>query len=192
MNAFREIAREIKAFLNTPHDPVGVRILEGAERTDPPATPQRFCILERENLTGAEHAFHFGDLECPGAALALGMTQPQYVEVEPRIHRPVVAARVGPLEEADVVLFTVTPRQAMILAILTGGIEAHCKGEHAVCGEVIARVYESGRPHLSLLCQGVRVLCGFRDDELVVGIPWDLFLNLPEEMARRASVRVTP
>jgi len=30
----------------------------------------------------------------------------------------------------------------MILSILTGGIEAHCKGEHAVCGEVIARVYE--------------------------------------------------
>jgi uncharacterized protein (DUF169 family) len=191
VNAFREIAGEIKHFLNTPHNPVGVQILEGAKRDNSPATPQRFCILEREDLTGAEHVFHFGDLECPGAALALGMTQPQYVEVEPRIHRPVVAARVGPLKEADVVLFTVTPRQAMILAILTGGIEAHCKGEHAICGEVIARVYESGRPHLSLLCQGVRELCGFQDDELVVGIPWDLFLTLPGEISRRASVRAT-
>lgn len=192
MSAFRKIAREIKHFLNTPHDPVGVQILEGAERSDPPAPPQRFCILEREDLEGAEHTFRFGDLECPGAALALGITQPQYVEVEPRIHRLVSAVRVGPLEEADVVLFTVTPRQAMILAILTGGIEAHCKGEHAVCGEVIARVYESGRPHMSLLCQGVRVLCGFRDDELVVGIPWDLFLTLPGEISRRTSVRATP
>lgn len=192
MSAFQEIAREIKCFLDTSHDPVGVQILEGTERTGVPAAPRRFCILEREDLAGAEYTFYFGDLECPGAALALGMTQPHHVEVEPRIHRPVVAVRVGPLEEAEVVLFTVTPRQAMILSILTGGIEAHCKGEHAVCGEVIAWVYESGRPHLSLLCQGVRVLCGFQDDELVVGIPWDLFLTLPGEMARRASVRAAP
>lgn len=192
MNTFQKIAWDIKRFLNTPHDPVGVRILEGSEQIDSPAAPQRFCILEREDLEGAEHTFHFWDLECPGAALALGMTQPQYIEVEPRIHRPVAAIRLGSLEKADVVLFTVTPRQAMVLAILTGGIEAHCRGEHAICGEVIARVYESGRPHMSLLCQGVRVLCGFQDDELVVGIPWNLFLNLPEEMARRVSIHATP
>lgn len=192
MNAFQEIAREIKRFIDTSHNPVGVQILEGAEHVDPSTAPQRFCILEREDLAGAKHVFHFGDLECPGAALALGMTQPQYVEVDPRIHHPVVAVRVGPLEEADVVLFTVTPRQAMILAILMGGIEAHCKGEHAVCGEVIARVYESGQPHMSLLCQGMRALCGFQDDELVIGIPRDLFLALLGEMARRASIHATP
>ena len=41
------------------------------------------------------------------------------------------------------VLFIITPR---VLAILVGGIEACCQGEHAVCGEVIAGVYEFGRP----------------------------------------------
>ena len=102
VSAFQEIAREIKCFLDTSHDPVGVQILEGTERAGVPAAPRRFCILEREDLAGAEYTF------------------------------------------------------------------------------------------LSLLCQGVRVLCGFQDDELVVGIPWDLFLTLPGEMARRASVRATP
>ena len=189
MSAFQEIAGEIKEFLNMSHDPVGVRILEEPQGSDPPTTPHRFCILEREDLAGAEHTFGFGDLECAGAVLALGMTEPRYVEVKPRIHRSVAAVQVGPLEGADVILFTVTPRQAMVLAVLTGGIEAHCKGEHAVCGEVIARVHETGRPHLSLLCQGVRELCGFRDDELVVGIPWERFLALRAEMARRPSLR---
>ena len=143
---------------------------------------------KRKNALGSKLV---GYSAAAGAALAMGMTRPQYVEVEPRIHRPVTAVRVGSLEEADVVLFAVTPRQAMILAILTGGIDAHCKGEHAVCGEVIARVYESGRPHMSLLCQGVRALCGFRDDELVVGIPRGVFLTLPRQMVLRTSVRPT-
>ncbi|MGD1996276.1 MAG: DUF169 domain-containing protein [Anaerolineae bacterium] len=189
MSTFQEIAEEVREFLDMPHDPVGVAILEGAQRDDPPTSHHRFCILEREDLAGAEHTFRFGDLECPGGALALGMTPPRYVEVEPRIHRSVAAVRVGPLEEADVVLFTITPRQAMVLALLVGGIEGHCTGGHAICGEVIARIHETDRPHLSLLCPGVRELCGFQDEELVVGIPWRCFTTLPHAMARRPFLR---
>jgi uncharacterized protein (DUF169 family) len=167
-----------------------VQILQGARDADASGEPHRFCILELEDLVGARHTFTYGDLECPGADLALGMVDACYVEVEPRIHRSVAAVRVGAREELDVVLFTVTPRQAMVLALLTGGIEAHCTGTHAVCGEVIARVYETGRPHLSLLCRGMRELDGFRDNELVVGIPRKQFLALPDAMARHASVRI--
>ena len=52
VSAFQEIAREIKCFLDTSHDPVGVQILEGTERAGVPAAPRRFCILEREDLAG--------------------------------------------------------------------------------------------------------------------------------------------
>jgi uncharacterized protein (DUF169 family) len=78
----------------------------------------------------------------------------------------------------------------MALAVLTGGIEARCTGTHAVCGEVIARVHETGRPHLSLLCAGMRELCGFADEELVVGVSREHFLALPEAMARHDGLRV--
>jgi uncharacterized protein (DUF169 family) len=192
MTTGQEIAREIRSFLGMSHLPVGVKIVRGSETKDPPAEPHRFCILEREDLTGVAHTFRFGDLECPGADLALGMTEPAYVDVEPRIHRSVAAVRIGPPEEADLVLFTATPRQAMVLAVLTGGVEAHCSGTHAVCGEVVAQVYETGRPHLSLLCQGVRDLCRFQDEELVVGVPWRHFSALSDEMARRPTLRSSP
>ncbi|HDQ73914.1 MAG TPA: hypothetical protein ENN19_17725 [Chloroflexi bacterium] len=36
------------------------------------------------------------------------------------------------------------------------------------------------------------MLCRFQDDELVVGMPWDLFLALSAEMARRDAIRIAP
>lgn len=190
MSSAQGIAGEIQAFLDLAHRPVGVQIEEGRRLATPVDGPQRFCILEQEDLNSGSRTFRFGEIECPGASLALGMVEPVYVDVEPRIHSSVRSVRVGPVEGADQVVFTVTARQAMALAVLIGGIEAHCTGTHAVCGEVIARVYETGRPHLSLLCQGMRDLCGFRDQELVVGVRWDDFGALPRAMARHRSVRV--
>jgi uncharacterized protein (DUF169 family) len=183
------IAEEVAEFLGLAQRPVGVHIVEGARRAEPSHAPRRFCILEREDLEGGARTFRYGDVECPGASLALGLVKPVYVDVEPRIHTGVSAVCVGPVTGADQVLFTVTPRQAMALTVLTGGIEAECTGTHAVCGEVIARVYETGRPHLSLLCAGMRELCGFRDEELVVGVSREDFLALPDAMERHKGLR---
>lgn len=188
MSTPQHIAHEIRSLLSLAHRPVGIQIQEGPLIAEPSPAPLRFCILERQDLDGGTHRLRLGDIECPGAALALGMVEPAYVDVEPRIRTPVSSVLVGPIEGADQVLFTVTPRQAMTLAVLTGGIEARCTGTHAVCGEVIARVHETGRPHLSLLCSGMRELCGFGDDELVVGMPWKTFLALPQAMTRHASL----
>ncbi len=188
MNTAERIAGDVARFLDLAHRPVGIRIEEGARRTRPPSTPLRFCILEREDLHSGSREFVSGDIECPGASLALGMVEPVRVDVQPRIQVSVSSVRVGPVEGADQVLFTVTPSQAMVLAVLIGGIEAHCTATHAVCGEVVARVHETGRPHLSLLCPGMRELCGFRDDELVVGIAHDDLVALPAAMAHHASL----
>lgn len=190
MSTAQGIAREIGAFLDLAHRPVGIQIEEGRRLTTPAPRPNRFCILEQEDLSSGSRTFRLGDIECPGASLALGMVEPVYVDVEPRIHTGVRGIRLGPVEGANQVLFTVTARQAMALAVLTGGIEAHCTGTHAVCGEVIARVYETGRPHLSLLCQGMRDLCGFGDDQLVVGMSWGDFAALPRAMGRHRSLGV--
>jgi uncharacterized protein (DUF169 family) len=189
MSTAERIAREVQDFLGLSHRPVGIHIEEGLRRTEPSSLPRRFCILEREDLSGGARAFCLGDVECPGAGLALGLVEPAYAGVEPRIHAGVSSVRVGPVDGADQILFTVTPRQAMALAVLTGGIEGRCTGSHAVCGEVIACVHETGQPHLSLLCLGMRELCGFRDEELVVGVSREDFLALPDAMARHASLR---
>lgn len=192
MSRQERIAEEVAHFLGLEQRPVGVHIEEGPRRTEPAGTPRRFCILEQEDLEcGARGArtFQYGDIECPGASLALGLVEPVSVDVEPRIHTSVSVVSVGPVTGADQMLFTVTPHQAMALAVLTGGIEARCTGTDAVCSEVIARVYETGRPHLSLLCLGLRELCGFREEELVVGMSRVDFLALPEAMARHDGLR---
>lgn len=189
MSTAERIAREVQEFLDLSHRPVGIQIEEGPRRTESSPSPRRFCILEREDLSSGARTFRLGDVECPGASLALGLVEPAYTDIEPRIHTSVSSVRVGPVAGADQILFTVTPRQAMALAVLTGAIEARCSGAHAVCGEVIARVHETGRPHLSLLCSGMRELCGFRDEELVVGVSRDDFLALSDAMARHTSLR---
>ena len=190
MKTMSRVAEEVQRFLGLAHRPVGIQIEEGPRQKEPSGALLRFCILEREDLSDGARVIRYGDVECPGASLALGMVAPVRVDVEPRIHAPVSSVRVGPLEDADQVLLVVTPRQAMTLAIVTGGIEARCEGTHAVCGEVIARVHETGRPHLSLLCGGMRDLCGFRDEELVVGLAWDDFITLPDRMDSHPSLRV--
>jgi uncharacterized protein (DUF169 family) len=189
MSAAERIARDLQDFLGLSHKPVGIHIEEGPRPTEPSPSPRRFCILEQEDLNGGARTFRLGDVECPGASLAMGLVEPTYADVEPRIQTPVSGVHVGPVEGAGQVLFTVTPRQAMALAVLVGGIEARCTGAHAVCGEVIARVHETGRAHLSLLCLGMRELCGFQDEELVVGLSRDDYLALPDAMARHASLR---
>lgn len=189
MSAVQKIADDVQRFLHLSHRPVGIRIEEGPRRTEPSRAPLRFCILERDDLSSGTHTFAFGDIECPGASLALGLVEPQYLDVQPRIRASVSGVVVGPAEDADQVVFVVTPRQAMILAVLTGGINAHCTGTHALCGEVIARVHETGRPHLSLLCPGMRDFCGFREEEMVVGISWEDFVTLPDAMSQHASLQ---
>ncbi len=188
MSSAENISAEVQVFLDLSHKPVGIHIGEGPRQANPSHTALRFCILEREDLSGGARTFGLGDVECPGASLALGMVEPMHVDVEPRIHASVNSVQVGPVESAHQVVFVVTPRQAMVLAVLTGGIKAHCTGTHAVCGEVIARVFETGQPHLSLLCPGMRELCGFREEELAVGMSWADFVALPEAMARHASL----
>ncbi len=189
MTAAERIARDVQDYLGLSHRPVGIQIKEATRSTEPSRSPRRFCILEREDLSGGARTFRLGDVECPGPSLALGLAEPTYTDVKPRIQTPVSSVQVGPIEGADQVLFTVTPRQPMTLAVLVGGIEPHCRGVHAVCGEVIAPVHGSRRPRLSLLCLGMRDLCGFRDDELVVGLSRDDYLALPDAMARHASLR---
>lgn len=100
---------------------MAIRIEEGTRRTRLSSSPLRFCILEREDLHGGSREFAFGDIECPGTSLALGMVEPVRVDIHPRIQVSVSSVRLGPVQGADQVLFTVTPSQAMVLAVLTGG-----------------------------------------------------------------------
>lgn len=190
MTEIEQIAETVRTYLDMEFPLVGIKLLtEEVERDHPPG-PCTFCQFVRAALEeGREFIISGDDLSCPSAELALGFREPRYVDVEPRVKKPVKAVRIGPLEGADVVLFLLNPHQVMVLAVLLGGITAEFRGEMALCGEAVAQVVNTGQPNISFLCQGARELAGFQRDEIVVGLPYEMVLGLPERTSKFASLK---
>lgn len=183
-----EIEEKVRSYLGMNHRLVGVKILEENADGEHPKAPMTFCRVVREALAGKELVIGIDDLSCPSAELCLGFREPMFVDVEPRIKSKTRAVRIGPLEDADVVLLVLNPEQAMVMSILLGGIKAEFKGEMAVCGEAVAQVYNKGEPNVSFLCSGARELGGFEPHEVVLGLPYTLFLELPDRMGKFSSL----
>jgi len=183
-----EIEKRIRSYLGLCHRLVGIKISEENVDGKHPTAPMTFCRAVRETLGGKELVIGIDDLDCPNAELCLGFREPMFVEVGPRIKTKTEAVHIGPLEDADVVLFVLNPEQVMIMSILLGGIKAEFKGEMAICGEAVAKVYNEGEPNVSFLCSGARDLGGFETHEVVLGLPYGLFLELPDRMTKFASL----
>ena len=183
-----EIEERVRSYLGLNHRLVGINISEENVDGTHPAVSMTFCRAMREALGGKELVIGIDDLSCPNAELCLGFREPMFVDIEPRIRNRTKSVRVGPLEGADVVLFVLNSEQVMIMSILLGGIKAEFKGEMAICGEAVSRVYNEGEPNVSFLCNGARELGGFETHEVVLSLPYALFLELPDRMTKFASL----
>jgi uncharacterized protein (DUF169 family) len=167
---------------------VGIKISEEDMDGNHPTVPVTFCRAVRETLGGREFVIGIDDLSCPNAELCLGFREPMFVDIGPRIKTKTKAVRIGPLEDADVILFILNSEQVMIMSILLGGIKAEFKGEMAICGEAVAKVHNRGEPNVSFLCSGARELGGFETHEVVLGLPYAQFLELSSKMSKFASL----
>jgi len=58
----------------------------------------------------------------------------------------------------------------------------------SICGEAVAQVYNEGESNISFLCSGARELGGFEAHEVVLSLPYALFLGLPDRMTKFASL----
>ncbi|MEW5944610.1 MAG: DUF169 domain-containing protein [bacterium] len=164
----------IRAYLGMKTHIVGVKLIEDErEALHRPGEPMRYCQMVREAAMGKEFTALAEDMACPNSELTLGLRQPKYVDVEPRIKKQVRHVHVFPglNRDFDVALFVVNPSQVMTIAILLGGMTAEFAGELAVCGETTAQVFNEQKPNVSFLCHGARMFGGFRDNELTVGVP---------------------
>jgi uncharacterized protein (DUF169 family) len=184
----QKIEERVRSYLGMNHRLVGIKISEENVDGKRPDAPVTFCRAVREALGGRELVMEIADLDCPSAELCLGFREPTFVDVEPRIKSKTKTVRIGPLEDADVVLFVLSPEQVMIMSILLGGIKAEFRGEVAICGEAVAKVYNEGEPNISFLCSGARELGGFESHEVVLGLPYAQFLELPSKMTKFASL----
>lgn len=170
----------VRAYLGMKDNLVGIKI-NPAEDGEHPKEPAWFCQLVKESaLSGKEFVIDISDLACPNADTTLGFRQPKYVEIEPRIKEEVKKVRIGSVEGSDLVLLCLNSAQVMTLSILLGGINASVKGEMGVCGEATAAAYNQKKPTLTFLCNGARLMGGFKTNEILVAIPIQDFdiLNL--------------
>lgn len=172
------MAEFIRAYLGMKYHLVGIKVNPSKDKGPHPDEPMWFCQMVHEAALGKEFAIGLDDLACPNAEITLGFREPKYVQIEPRIKEKVEGVEVGPIEGADVVLLVLAPEQVMTLSILLGGLTPEFKGELGVCGEAVAQVYESKNPNLSFLCNGARLLGGFKQNEIILGLPLKEFEDL--------------
>lgn len=189
---YAEISVKFRKFFELPSSPVAVRIINDDSEKKTGNHPMRFCeMVRRSAFIGENFVFGVEDLTCTSAELALGFTEPGYGEVYPRIkpaNTKIVS--VSPLEKTekkpDVVIIVGNPRKIMRVSTILAQlhekqpVEAKFKGEFAVCGECTAIPFMEKKVNLSLLCNGARMFSGYRDDEIVMGFPFDDFVRISQ------------
>jgi uncharacterized protein (DUF169 family) len=174
-----EMDKSIRSFIGSKHHLVGVKFLkEEIAEEEPfkrPKKPVMFCQAVKKAAEGEGFLMFLEDEACPSAMVALGFEEPVYVDVQPRISpAEVKAVEIGPYEQMDdpdVGLLILNPRQAMELSSILKGINSHFSGNIAVCGEATAVPYMEKTPNISFLCNGARISADFKDSEVILGAP---------------------
>lgn len=166
----------LKKQLGLKLNPVGIKISEDL-LGKPIEKPEYFDKLVREAAVSGKTFIVTNDkLTDPYSHISLGFEEPKYIkDYEPRIKKKIKSVKIGPLEDADVILFIVNAEQGMKLTFLLGKIKAEFKCEAAISGEVIAKVYNEQKPNLTLLCGGARIYGKFKDNEFIIGIPYKIY-----------------
>lgn len=187
------VGRKLQEYLGTPGRPVGVKVLRPGKVPDDTGfdrLPSRapFCRYVSEAAKGKNFIMRLDDLKCNNAELTLGLREPRYGEIELRIPGKVAALRIGPLEESDVVMLILQPGQVMTAALIIDDINLRFRRNRAVCGDSMAEVLNSGQPRITFLCVGSRMSGGFQSDEMVLSLPYALFMELPPKMSKLAQM----
>ncbi|MCX9083526.1 MAG: DUF169 domain-containing protein [Candidatus Methanoperedens sp.] len=184
---YADISMKFRKFFELPSSPVAIRFINDNSEKKTSSKPMRYCeMVRRSAFYGESFVFSVEELTCTSAELALGFTEPTYGEVYPRI-KPANTKLVSvtPLEKTekkpDVVIIAANPRKIMRISTIIAQlhekqpVEVKFKGEFAVCGECTAIPLLEKKVNLSLLCNGARMFSGYRDDEVVMGFPFDDF-----------------
>lgn len=192
--------KHIKKILNTNFFPVGIKIIRDENQQWDASFQEvkedtRFCYYVRLAAQGNSYIIKNDDkFECSTPYFCLGFKEPKYADFYPRITPAITkAVLVAPLDCLDLpidsVIFIVNAKQAMLLIdglrrIFKEKINVTLGASMSVCGEIVAHTIVKDAPNLSVLCGGARIFSGYKDDELVLGIPFHLFNPLYENLVK--------
>ncbi len=182
------IDKTVREYLGLKYSLVGLKIIAQGKEVDPkkkPAKKLRFCEYLKQAALGKSFEYSIEDEACPEAEVALGFRDPIFVEIEPRIKpaqtKLLQLAPLDEVKEPDVVYAVLTPRQAMGIAALLGGLEVKFAGSTA-CGEVTVKPYLEKKPNITFLCGGARTFADYKDSEVILGAPLETFKKLAERI----------
>ncbi|MEM3402415.1 MAG: DUF169 domain-containing protein, partial [Candidatus Hadarchaeales archaeon] len=194
MESRKDISAKFRRFFQLPASLVGVKISDREIDGPRPSHPSLFCeFVRRAAYEGEEVKITEFDLTNFTARVILGFTEPKYVDIYPRI-KPATTkcVVVAPLEKMDqdpdvVIVITDPARMMEVVQVLYRAtrrrLEANMSCEaSAIAGEATAIPFMEKRPNLTLLCGGARTIAGYRENELAMGIPFDIFLKLCEQL----------
>jgi len=182
--------KSIRAYIGSKHHLVGVKFyteeVPEESKLKRPKKPLMFCQAVKKAAAGESILMRLDDEACPSAIVALGYEEPVYLDVQPRISpantKAVEIAPYDEIEDPDIGLLILNPRQAMELSSLLRGVSSQFSGSVAVCGEAVALPYKEGSPNISFLCNGARLSADFRDNEVILGAPPQTFQELAERI----------
>jgi len=179
----KELSERFRRYFKIPSALVGVTV--SLEDAPPVGGPARYCgLVRRVALYGESYTITADNLTCANAEAALGFSASDEGDDAPRLPAGTRAVHLEPLDAIqrmpDVVLVISNPRKLMGVAtllsqVLGAPVEFSARGDVAVCGEATAVPLLEKRANLSLLCNGARIFSGYRDDEMVLGIPYPMF-----------------
>jgi uncharacterized protein (DUF169 family) len=83
----------------------------------------------------------------------------------------------------DVVVLICNPKQVMLLTqayiYKTGGrLETSFAGVQSLCSEGVVQTYKKGKPGIAVGCSGSRSLTRIADEEMIMGIPVELLVDV--------------
>lgn len=193
MNETDSTSRKVQEYLGMTTRPVGVKLIREGDPAsqfayDKAGSRGPFCRYVHEASRDKNFLINVKDLDCTKAEIVVGFKEPRFAAIEPRIKEKIAAVRIGPVEDADVVMLILNPGQAMTLNNILPEINLSVRKNRTVCGEGLASVYNTRQPTMSLLCIGARTDGNFQPDELLVTLPYNLFLELPSRMNKFMSI----
>ncbi len=189
---WEDSSKQFIKFFQLSSSPVAVKISESELKGQRPKSPSLFCDFVRKAAhDGESFLITEKDLQNFAARVILGFMDPKYVEISPRIKpaktKSILVAPLGKIEaEPDVVLAIADPARMMHVAqVLHRATKVRLEAKmtceaSAIAGEATALPFMEKESNLTLLCGGARGLAGYKDNELVVGIPFDHFIKMTE------------
>lgn len=169
-------AKKIEELLGLDRRLLGISLLR-ARRHPASAGRLRFCEALIQASGGEGLVFSGSGALCSASDVALGISEPKYAHIEPKVKGKTSQIIMGPLsrwpfkEPPQLVMVVCDPRQAMQVSLALGSELDHIDGEIAVCG-LTAYTVSNKKPSLSLLCNSCRLYAGVKGNELALSFPF--------------------